>query len=437
MNNNEKSGFGSIFGFLMTMIGFAVGVGSLWRFPYVCGTNGGALFIFVYVIVILVVGIPLLTAEMSIGYASQRAAVGAYKALEPEGSKWHLAGYVHLFAGWMINCYTIPIYAWIVIYIYRTATGYLKGMTPTEVAQSFDALNEDHLTMFIGAVICWGILALIVSRGLQGGVEKINKVLIPLLGVIMIVCIIIGVRLPGAEKGVAFLFKPDASGFGFSSVTAALGQAFFAIGIGMLASMVFGSCIRTKGEKLVKDSSIICLSIIIAGIFAGLMIFPICFAFDLEPAAGTGLSMITLPNAFNAISGGNIIGTVFYVGFFCAALSSSIGMAESVVNTLMELLKCSRMKALAISLAANVAIGSVSIMSLALFDKMDIFVSNYVVVIGALVISVFVGWIWGIDKAIETANIQNAFLQKWFKISVKYICPIAISIIFLGNFIQF
>lgn len=436
-NNNEKGGFGSMFGFLMTMIGFAVGVGSLWRFPYVCGTNGGALFILVYIIVILLVGIPLLTAEMSIGYSSQKSAVGAYKSLEPEGSKWHLAGYLHLFAGWMINAYTIPIYAWIIVYIYRSATGYLNGMSAEEVAQSFDALNQDHVTMFIGAIICWVVLAVIVSRGLQGGVEKINKVLIPLLGVIMIVCIVIGIRLPGAEKGLAFLFKPDASSFSFSSVTAALSQAFFAIGIGMLASMVFGSCIKTKGEKLVKDSSIICVSIIIAGVFAGLMIFPICFAFDLEPAAGTGLSMITLPNAFNAIAGGRIIGTTFYIGFFCAALSSSIGMAEAVVNTLMELLKCTRGKALAICMAVDVAIGAVSIMSLDLFDKMDIFTSNYAVVLGALVISIFVGWIWGIDKAEKTANIENRFLRQWFKISVKYICPVAILIIFLGNFINF
>ena len=151
-NNNEKGGFGSMFGFLMTMIGFAVGVGSLWRFPYVCGTNGGALFILVYIVVILLVGIPLLTAEMSIGYSSQKSAVGAYKALEPEGSKWHLAGYLHLFAGWMINAYTIPIYAWIIVYIYRSATGYLNGMSAEEVAQSFDALNQDHVTMFLSLI---------------------------------------------------------------------------------------------------------------------------------------------------------------------------------------------------------------------------------------------------------------------------------------------
>ena len=437
MDKKETGGFGSIFGFLMTMIGFAVGVGSLWRFPYVCGTNGGALFIITYIVVILLIGIPLLTAEMSIGYKAQRTAVGAYKELEPGGSKWHLAGYLHLFSGWMINAYTIPIYAWIVIYIWRTSSGFFSGMTPDQVTASFTMLNESKGTMFIGAIICWGLLALVVSRGLQGGVEKINKILIPLLGVIMVVCIIIGLRLPGSENGVRFLFNPNPENFHFSSFTAALGQAFFAIGIGMLASMVFGSCIKTKGEHLVKDSSIICVSIIIAGVFAGLMIFPICFAFNLEPAAGTGLSMITLPNAFNAVTGGRLIGTIFYIGFFFAAFSSSIGMAEAVVNTLMELGSWGRGKALAVTMIGDVIIGSVSIISLDLFDKMDTFTSNFAVVIGAFIIAVFTGWIWKMDNFYEAAGVTSKWQQTWLKICVKYICPIAIAVIFLGNFIDF
>ena len=251
MKNEEKGGFGSIFGFLMTMVGFAVGVGSLWRFPYICGTNGGALFILTYIIVIVIVGIPLLTAEMSIGYKSQKTAVGAYKVLEKPGSKWHGAGYIHLAAGWMINAYTTPIYAWVVVYVWRTASGYFTGMDSKEINESFEALNADHLTMFIGAFIAWALLALVVSKGLQGGVEKISKVMIPALGTIMIVCIVIGLRIPGSSKGLAFLFKPNFEEFGFAAFTAALGQAFFAIGIGMLASMVFGSCIKNKGEHLV------------------------------------------------------------------------------------------------------------------------------------------------------------------------------------------
>lgn len=431
---NEEKGFGSIFGFLMTMIGFAVGVGSLWRFPYICGTNGGALFIITYILVILIVGIPLLTAEISIGYKAQKTAVGAYKALEKPGSKWHGAGYLHLAAGWMVNAYTTPIYAWVIVYIWRTASGYFTGMDATQIATSFDELNQDHLTMFIGAIVAWGLLALVVSQGLQGGVEKISKVMIPALGVIMVVCIIIGLRIPGSSKGLVFLFKPDASSFGFSSFSAALGQAFFAIGIGMLASMVFGSCIKNKGEHLVKDCSIISVSIIIAGIFAGLMIFPICFAFDLEPASGVSLSLITLPNAFNAVSGGRIIGTIFYSGFFFAAFSSSITMAEAVVNTLMELLNWSRKKALALTVAGDVVVGSIAILSLDLFDKMDIFTCNYMVVIGAFLIAIFTGWVWGIDNFLEAANVENTIARTWLKICVKYICPIAVIVIFLGNF---
>ena len=433
MKNEEKGGFGSIFGFLMTMVGFAVGVGSLWRFPYICGTNGGALFILTYIIVI--VGIPLLTAEMSIGYKSQKTAVGAYKVLEKPGSKWHGAGYIHLAAGWMINAYTTPIYAWVVVYVWRTASGYFTGMDSKEINESFEALNADHLTMFIGAFIAWALLALVVSKGLQGGVEKISKVMIPALGTIMIVCIVIGLRIPGSSKGLAFLFKPNFEEFGFAAFTAALGQAFFAIGIGMLASMVFGSCIKNKGEHLVKDCSIISVSIIIAGVFAGLMIFPICFAFDLEPAAGVSLSLITLPNAFNSISGGRIIGTIFYLGFFFAAFSSSISMAEAVVNTLMELLNCGRKKALALTVLGDVIVGSISILSLELFDKMDLFTTNYLVVIGAFLISVFVGWVWGIDNFLDAANVEKPIARTWLRICVKYICPIAIIVIFMGNFV--
>lgn len=433
----QSGGFGSIFGFLMTMIGFAVGVGSLWRFPYVCGTNGGALFIITYILVILLVGIPLLTAEMSVGYSSQRKAVEAYKVLEKPGSKWHWAGYLHIFAGWMVNAYTIPIYAWVVIYIYRTASGYFTGMDAAQIAASFDALNGDHLTMFIGAIINWVLLALVVSRGLQGGVEKLSKIMIPALAVIMVVCIIIGLRIPGSEKGLAFLFTPNFDDFSFSSFTAALGQAFFAIGIGMLASMVFGSCIQKKGENLLKDCSIISVSIILAGVFAGLMIFPICFAFDLEPAAGVSLSLITLPNAFNAVAGGRVIGTIFYIGFFFAAFSSSISMAEAVVNALMELLKCSRARALAITLAGDVVIGAVSILSLDLFDRMDVFTCNYLVVIGAFVISIFCGWVWKADRFLDAANVRHPFARTWLKICVKYICPISIAIIFIGNFVTF
>lgn len=431
-----NEGFSSIFGFLMVMIGFAVGVGSLWRFPYVCGTNGGALFILVYILVILLIGIPLLTAEMSMGFKTQTTAIGAYRALESPNSKWHLSGYLHLIAGLLVFSYTVPIYSWIVTYIYRTATGFFSGLDASGISGAFNALNADHKTMFISAIINWLLVALVVSRGLQGGVEKISKVILPVLAVIMVVCIVIGLRIPGATEGLKFLFAPNTKDFSFSSFTAALGQAFFAIGIGMLASMVFGSCIKKKDEVLVKDASIISMAIICAGIAAGLMIFPIVFAFNLEPAAGVGLSLITLPNAFNAIAGGRILGTTFYIGFYIAAFSSAISICEAVVSTVMDTLHLSRSKALAGVFLCAVVIGSVSILNLDLFNTLDIITCNYLVVIGAFLISVFTGWIWGADNFLDAANIHKKAMRIWIGTCVKYICPIAIIVIFIGNFVS-
>lgn len=436
MENKKNEGFSSIFGFLMVMIGFAVGVGSLWRFPYVCGTNGGALFILTYILVILFVGIPLLTAEMSMGFITQKTSINAYKELE-QGKKWHLAGYLHLFAGLMVFSYTVPIYAWVLTYIYRTASGFFTGMDAQQIAASFDALNADPKTLLIAAVVNWVLITLVVSRGLQGGVEKISKIILPALAVIMVVCIIIGLRIPGATRGLSFLFEPKAENFSFSSFIAALGQAFFAIGIGMLASMVFGSCIKKKDEVLLKDASIISFAIICAGIAAGLMIFPIVFAFNLEPAAGVGLSLITLPNAFNSVAGGRLIGTVFYVGFYIAAFSSAISICESVTTTVMDTLNWSRKKALTLVLILAVIIGCVCILNLDIFDRLDVFTCNYVVVIGAFLISIFTGWIWGMDNCLDAANIRHPLARLWLKLCVKYVCPIAIAIIFIGNFITF
>lgn len=433
-NKPQNEGFSSIFGFLLTTIGFAVGVGSLWRFPYVCGTNGGALFIFTYILVIIVIGIPLLTAEISMGYVTQKTAVGAYQTLRPH-CKWHYASYLHIIVALAVFCYTVPIYIWVLAYIWRTGTGFFQGMNPDEIATSFSELTTDYPTMFIFGIINWGITAFILSGGVQKGVEKVNKFLLPALAVIMVVCICIGLRVEGAEKGLAYMFKPDFSTFSFNSVTAAVGQAFFAIGIGMLASMIFGSYIKNKNENILKQASIISTSIVAAGVASGLMIFPMVFAFNLEPGAGVGLTMITLPNVFNYIAGGKFIGTLFYVGFYFAALSSSIGLGEAIVAVVMDGFNLSRKKALAVVMIIAVIVGSCSIVIPGFLDAVDIFTSNYLLVISGLLISIFVGWVWGIEPFLDAINVKNKALRIWLKISVKYICPVAIAIIFIGNFI--
>ena len=433
-DKKQNEGFSSIFGFLMTVIGFAVGVGSLWRFPYVCGTNGGALFILVYVLVIVLIGIPLLTAEISMGYVTQKTAVGAYQTLKPH-SKWNLASYLHIIVAILVNGYTVPIYVWILAYIYKTATGFFQGLDAAGIAESFDALSGDYKTMFLFAVINWLIITVIISGDVQNGVEKVNKFLLPALAVIMVVCIVIGLRVEGSSKGLTYMFKPDFSTFSLSAVTAAVGQAFFAIGIGMLASMIFGSYLKNKNENIVKHAAVISTSIVVAGIAAGLMIFPMVFAFGLEPGAGAGLTMITLPNVFNYIAGGRVIGTLFYVGFYFAALSSAIGLAEAIVAVVMDRFQLTRKKAVATVMGIIIVIGCCSILIPGFLDQVDIITSNYLLVVSGLLIAIFVGWIWGIDNFLDAIHVEQKAMRTWLGLSVKYLCPIAILIIFLGNFI--
>lgn len=430
-DKKQNEGFSSLFGFLMTIIGFAVGVGSLWRFPYVCGSNGGALFIITYIIVIAVVGLPLLTAEISMGYVSQKTALDAYKTIKP-GTKWYRAGYLHVLVALLIFCYTVPIYVWVLAYIWRTARGFFIGLDASAIETSFVALTENPTEMLIFAVINWIIIAVIVS-GVIGGVEKVNKILLPALAVIMVVCIIIGLNVEGSSKGLEYLFKPNPETFSFEAVTAAMGQAFFAVSIGMLGSMIFGSYIKDKKANIVKQSSIVCISIVIAGIAAGLMIFPLVFAFGLEPSAGTGLTMITLPNVFNHIAGGRILGTVFYIGFYFAALSSAIGLAEALTAVFEDIFHISRKKALTLVMTASVVIGSCSILIPGFLDFFDVLAGNYLLIISGLLIAIFVGWVWGADNFLDAIHVKNKAIRIWLKVSVKYLCPLIICLILIMN----
>lgn len=434
MSEKGGEGFSSVLGFILVTIGFAVGVGSFWRFPYVCRTNGGAIFIITYILVILLIGLPLLSAEISIGFAAQKTAIDAYKTLAP-GTRWHIAGCLHLLVAALIFSYTVPIYVWVLANIWRTGSGFFAGMGASEIEAAFAALNSDHRTLLLFAAVNWSCIASVVCCGLRRGVEKLVKILIPALAVIMAFCIAVGFSIEGSSAGLKFLFAPNAADFSLRSVTTAVGQAFFAIGIGMLASMIFGSYVKNKNENIVKDASVICFAIVLAGIATGLFIFPVVFAFGLEPASGVGLSLITLPNVFNHIKFGRFIGTLFYIGFYCAAFSSAIGICEAIVAVIMDSLKISRRKAVAVCMAVGVAVGVPSLLVPGFLDVIDNITGNYLLVISGLLISIFTGWVWGVDNFIKAANIKNGFVKLWMRVTVKYLCPVAILSIFIGNFI--
>ena len=433
--SKQNEGFSSILGFIMVAIGLALGIGTLWRFPYVVGENGGAIFIFLYILIILVIGIPLMTCEVTIGYATGNAAIDAYKTLKPN-TKWYLAGYLHTLAALIIVGYTSVIYAWIIKYIAGAFMGDFVGLDSQGIQTYFDAFNANKTTVFIFFLINFALNNAVIILGVQKGIERVSKILIPVLFVIMIVIIFFGLRLPGAKEGIAFLFKPDFSKFSFNSIITCLGQAFFALGLAMLGSMVFGSYIKEKDENIFKDSTVICLALVFAGILSGFMILPIVFATGLTPGEGVGLTFLTLPLAFNVVPFGRILSILFYFGFYIAAFTSSVGVLEAIVGQFMERFKLERIKALMLASAIIVLIAAVSIFYDPAFAFLDNVESNYILVIGCLIIALFSARAWKMENVIEAANIKSPFVKAWMNISIKYISPIVIVIIFLSQFIK-
>lgn len=419
----------------MVAIGLALGIGTLWRFPYVVGENGGAIFIFLYILIILVIGIPLMTCEVTIGYATGNAAIDAYKTLKPN-TKWYLAGYLHTLAALIIVGYTSVIYAWIIKYIAGAFMGDFVGLDSQSIQTYFDAFNANKTTVFIFFLINFALNNAVIILGVQKGIERVSKILIPVLFVIMIIIIFFGLRLPGAKEGITFLFKPDFSKFSFNSVITCLGQAFFALGLAMLGSMVFGSYIKEKDENIFKDSSVICLALVFAGILSGFMILPIVFATGLTPGEGVGLTFLTLPLAFNVVPFGRILSILFYFGFYIAAFTSSVGVLEAIVGQFMERFKLERIKALMLASAIIVAIAAVSIFYDPAFAFLDNIESNYILVIGCLIIALFSARAWKMENLLEAANIKSPFVRAWMNISIKYVSPIVIVIIFLSQFIK-
>ena len=376
-----------------------------------------------------------MTCEVTIGYATGNAAIDAYKTLKPN-TKWYLAGYLHTLAALIIVGYTSVIYAWIIKYIAGAFMGDFVGLDSQGIQAYFDAFNAKKTTVFIFFLVNFVLNNAVIILGVQKGIERVSKILIPVLFVIMIIIIFFGLRLPGAKEGITFLFKPDFSKFSFNSIITCLGQAFFALGLAMLGSMVFGSYIKEKDENIFKDSTVICLALVFAGILSGFMILPIVFATGLTPGEGVGLTFLTLPLAFNVVPFGRVLSVLFYFGFYIAAFTSSVGVLEAIVGQFMERFKLERIKALMLASAIVVVIAAVSIFYDPAFAFLDNVESNYILVIGCLLIALFSARAWKMENVLKAANIKSPFVKTWMNVSIKYISPIVIVIIFLSQFIK-
>jgi len=447
----KRENWGSSIGFIMAAAGSAIGLGNIWKFPYIAGENGGAAFIIVYLLCIAVVGLPVLMAEILLGRTTQRNPVGAFKALS--GSRfWTAIGGLGVIAGFVILSFYSVIAGWSLGYFLDAIRGTLLSSAGTVEASSnhFNSL-VGNVTWIVSFHTVFALLTMgVVYFGIKKGIERGSKVMMPLLLVILIVLIIRGVTLDGAEAGWAFLLKPDWSKISGQSILIALGHAFFTLSLGMGAMMTYGSYLSKKDNILTSSIKIVFLDTLIA-MMAGVAIFTAVFATGMNPGQGPGLIFHTLPVVFSRMPGGDIFAALFFLLLTVAALTSSISLLEVVTAYFIDEKKWKRPNAVLVfgfviflvgipsALSFNV-MADVKLFGKTYFDIADFLASNIMLPAGGFFIAIFVGWVWGFDKAIvslkqgsENLFDNNPWLTSGWKIFLKYIAPVMIFIVLLHS----
>lgn len=440
---SNRGNFSSNFGVIAAAAGSAVGLGNIWRFPYVVGENGGGAFLLIYLGFIFAIGVPVMLSEFIIGRRAQLNAFGSFKKLAP-GSSWYLVGLMGIVAAFLILAFYSTIAGWTLEYIVQSVGNSFSGKSSGELETSFVDFQSSTFRPLLWQIIFMIMTAYIVYAGVKNGIEKYTKILMPLLLVLIIVMCIRSVTLPGAAKGLAFLFKPDFSKITWGVVLDALGQAAFSLSIGMGALITYGSYIK-KDNNLSLTAVKVSIADTLIAILAGVMIFPAVFAFNIDPTAGFGLVFIVLPNIFEQMAGGYFFSIIFFVLLAVAALTSTISILEVVVAYFVEELKISRKKATIIATIAITIVGvlcTLSFGSLADFKIFDLTIfglfnevsANYFLPLGALLIVIFLGWFLG-KKVVKNelsndGKIKLPILQLFLFI-IKFIAPVAITLVFL------
>jgi len=446
--NREK--WGSKIGFVLAAAGSAIGLGNIWKFPYIAGENGGASFVLVYLICIAIIGLPVLIAEILIGRTTQRNPVGAFYKLS-NSKIWASLGGLGVIAGFMILSFYAIIAGWSLGYIIEAIVGnFYIWPEPAAAADHFQNLVSNP-TWIIGYFTLFMILTVaIVFAGVQKGIERASKIMMPILLILLIVLMIRGLTLPGAEKGLNFLWNPDWTKISTGTILLALGHAFFTLSLGMGAMLTYGSYMSEDDNVPKSALQIVTLDTVIA-LVAGMAIFTAVFAVGLDPAAGPGLIFHTLPGVFVKMPGGYIFSIIFFILLSIAALTSSISLLEVVVSYFVDEKKWKRHNA-AIVLGIVIAIiglpsvlafnilADFKIFGLNFFDLVDFIASNVLLPLGGLMISVFVAWVWGFDRVLPKLKLGAEKLfndYPWvitvWKIFLKYLAPVLIFLVFLQS----
>lgn len=450
----KRESFKSRLGFLLVSAGCAIGIGNVWRFPYVTGQNGGGIFVLFYLIFLVIMGLPVLTMELAVGRASRKSAVLGYKALEKKGSKWHIHGWVAIFGCCMLMMYYTTVSGWMVTYFFKFLTGSFKsGMTTEDTAQAFSNLLGDPKQMAFWMILTVVVGFLVCSRGLQNGLEKISKFMMTALLLLIVVLAVHSLTLSNAAEGVKFYLVPNTeavAAVGLKNViTAAMNQAFFTLSLGVAAMEIFGSYMG-KDHTLAGEGIRICALDTFVAIMAGLIIFPACFSYNVEVNAGPRLIFITLPNVFINMSGGRIWGSLFFLFMTFASFSTVIAVFENIMSFCMDMFGWSRNKAALINciviliaslpcvLGYNVWSNLHLIGGRDVLDSEDFIVSNLLLPIGSLIYLLFcvTKWGWGFEKYCEEANTGDGIkISKKLRPYFQFILPILIVFILIQGLI--
>jgi len=438
VETKQRENWGSRLGFLMAAAGSAVGLGNIWRFPYMTGENGGGAFIIIYLFFVLVVGLSVMVAEFAVGRRTQQSAVGAYKSVS---NKWTFAGVLGVLSGFFIMGFYPVVGGWAVAYIFKSFSGLLAA--PDAIADVFGGFITSPTQPIIWFLIFLAMNTLIVAKGIAGGIEKAGKVLMPTLFVLLILIAMRSMTLPGAGAGLEFLFKPDFSKVTGATFLAALGQAFFSLSLGMGCMITYGSYLN-KSENLHSNALMVTLMDTGVALLAGLAIFPALFAFGMEPAAGPGLVFVVVPQIFAAMGGaGTIFSAIFFIALTVAALTSSVSLMEVVVAYLIDSRGMERKPAVYLTSAIMVVTGLLSSLSLGVmsgvtflgvgaFDFFDILTDKIFLAIGGMILAIFCGWVLKKedleDELTNGGTIKFGLFNIWYAL-IKYVIPVAVAVV--------
>ena len=436
-------------GFIMATAGFSVGLGNIWRFPYLAGENGGGAFLLVYVVFAIMIGIPLMTAEVSLGRKTQLSPIaGMGKLTGSSKSPWTLIGWFGIAAAILITAYYVMVIGWVAAYfVMLVGGGGGLGQTPEEARAVFDAFIATPGPVVGYSLVVLLLIAYVVSRGVAKGIERYARFLMPLLVVLLVALTIRALTLPGAGAGLVWYLTPDFSALTGSSVLAALGQAFFSIGIGMAGGFCMGSYLNRRESAVPGNVALVTALDTGVAVVAGLLLFPALFAFGMDPDQGPGLLFVTMTSLFQQMPGGMVFGAAFFFLMLVAGFTSQVAVFEALVATVVDSLGMTRKRAVAICTAGAFLIGlpvilsqgpwsHMSIFGMSFFDFADTVSSDYLLGAGGLLISLYVVSKWGWSRFREETNLGAGRVKvaaAWGPL-IRFIIPVSVALVLLGSF---